>query len=106
MVEQQNRPCHKAGISKILDNDGWKSNTGPSHQGFENSNQFREREFSTACCIRCYHIYNWTQRSAKIGSILTSEPEKRTGALVEDKYTIVIISNNQTSNLFQNFYQN
>ena len=56
----------------------------------------REREFSAACCIRGYHIYNWTQWTAEIGSILTSEPEKRPGALVEDKYAIAFISNNQT----------
>ena len=55
-----------------------------------------ERGFSAACCIRGYHIYNWTQWTAEIGSILTSEPEKRSGALVEDKYAIAIISNNQT----------
>ena len=55
-----------------------------------------EREFSAACCIRGYHIYNWTQWAAEIGSILTSKPEKRPDALVEDKYAIAIISNNQT----------
>ena len=55
-----------------------------------------DREFSAACCVRSYHIYNWTQWTAEIGSILTSEPEKRPGALVEDKYAIAIISNNQT----------
>ena len=55
-----------------------------------------EREFSAACCIRGYHIYNWAQWTAEIGSILTSEPEKRPGALVEDRYAIAIISNNQT----------
>ena len=55
-----------------------------------------EREFSAACCIRGYHIYNWTQWTPEIGSILTSELEKRPGALVEDKYAIAIISNNQT----------
>ena len=42
MVEQQHRPWHNAGISKILGNDGWKSNTDTSHQGFGNSNHFRE----------------------------------------------------------------
>ena len=42
MVEQQHRPWHNAGVSKILDNDGWKSNTGISHQGFGNSYHFRE----------------------------------------------------------------
>ena len=55
-----------------------------------------EREFSAACCIRRFHIYNWIQWTAEIGSILTSEPENRPGALVEDKYAIAIISNNQT----------
>ena len=55
-----------------------------------------EREFPAACCIRGYHIYNWTQWTAEIGSILTSEPEKRPDALAEDKYAIAIISNNQT----------
>ena len=95
MVEQQHRPCwHNAGISKILDNNGWKSNTGTSHQGLGNSNH--SREFSAACCIRGYHIYSWTQWTAEIRSILTSEPEKRPGALIEDKYAIAIISNNQT----------
>ena len=54
------------------------------------------REFSAVCCIRGYHIYNWTQWTAEIGSILTSKPEKRLGALVEDKYAIAIISNSQT----------
>ena len=46
--------------------------------------------------MRGYHIYNWTQWTTEIGSILTSQPEKRLGALVEDKYAIAIISNNQT----------
>ena len=55
-----------------------------------------EREFSAACCIRGYHIYNWAQWTAEIESILTSEPEKRPGALVEDRYAIAIISNNLT----------
>ena len=36
-----------------------------------------EREFSVACCIRDHHICNWAQWTAEIGSILTSEPEKR-----------------------------
>ena len=53
-------------------------------------------QFSAACCIRGYHIYNWTKWTAEIGSILTSEPEKRPGALVEDKYAIAIISSNKT----------
>ena len=39
---------------------------------------------------------NWAQWTAEIGSILTSEPEERPGALVEDRYAIAIISNNQT----------
>ena len=55
-----------------------------------------EREFPAACCIRGYHIYNWAQWTAEIASILTSEPEKRPGALVEDRYAIAIISNDQT----------
>ena len=55
-----------------------------------------EREFSAACCIRGYHIYNWAQWTAEIGSIFRSEPENRPGALVEDRYAIAIISNNQT----------
>ena len=55
-----------------------------------------EREFSAAFCIRGYHIYNWAQWTAEIGSILTSEPEKSPGALVEHRYAIAIISNNQT----------
>ena len=55
-----------------------------------------EREFSAACCIRGCHIFNWAQWTAEIRSILTSEPEKRPGALVEDRYAIAIISNNQT----------
>ena len=55
-----------------------------------------EREFSAACCIRGYHIYNWAQWTAEIRSILTSKPEKRPGVLVEDRYAISIISNNQT----------
>ena len=55
-----------------------------------------EREFSAACCIRSYRIYNWAQWTAEIGSILTSEPEKGPGTLVEDRYAIAIISNNQT----------
>ena len=103
MVEQQHRPWHNAGISKILDNDGWKSNTGTSHQGFGNSNHFRERQFSAACCIKGYHINNWTEWTAEIGSILTSKPEKRPGALVEDKCAIAIISNNQTVGHFPKF---
>ena len=44
MVEQQHRPWNNAEILKILDNDGWKSSTGTSHQGFGNSNHFRERD--------------------------------------------------------------
>ena len=44
-----------------------------------------EREFSAVCCIRSYHIYNWAKWNAEIGSILTNEPEKRPGALAEDK---------------------
>ena len=59
-----------------------------------------EREFSAACCIRGYHNYNRTQLTAEIGSILTSEPEKRPGALVEDKYVIAIINNNQMFKIF------
>ena len=55
-----------------------------------------EREFSVACCIRGYHIYNWAQWTAEVGTILTSKPGKRPGALVEDRYAIAIISNNQT----------
>ena len=55
-----------------------------------------EREVSAACCIRGYHIYSWAQWTAEIGSILTSEPEKRPGALAEDRYAIAIISHNQT----------
>ena len=55
-----------------------------------------EREFSVAYCIRDYHICNWAQWTAEIESILTIEPEKRPGALVEDRYAIAIISNNQT----------
>ena len=62
-----------------------------------------EREFSAACCIRGYYIYNWTQWTAETGSILTSEPEKRPGALVEDKYAMAVISNDQTVG---HFYQN
>ena len=54
-----------------------------------------EREFSAACCIRGYHVYNWTQWTAEIGSIFTSKPEKRPGTLVKDKYAIAIISNNE-----------
>ena len=52
-----------------------------------------ESEFSAAFQL---HIYNWAQWTAEIGSILTREPEKRPGALVENRYTIAIISNNQT----------
>ena len=65
-----------------------------------------EREFSAACCIRGYHVYNWTQWTTEIGSIFTSKPEKRPGALVKDKYAIAIISNIKSSDMFQNFYQN
>ena len=53
-----------------------------------------ERDFSATSCIRGYHIYNSTQWTAEIGSILTSEPEKRLGAFAEDKCAIAIISNN------------
>ena len=63
-------------------------------------------EFSAACCIRGYHIYNWAQWTAEIGSILTSEPEKRPGALVEDRYAIAIISNNQTVGRVPKFLSN
>ena len=45
--------------------------------------------------FRGHHIYNWTQWTAETESILTSEPEKEPGVLVEDKYAIAIISNNQ-----------
>ena len=63
-----------------------------------------KREFSAACCIRSYHIYNWAQWTPEIGSILTSEPEKRPGAFVEDRYAIAITAT--IDNMFQNFYQN
>ena len=71
-----------------------RHNTGTSHQGFGNSNHFRERVFS--CLLYQRLSYNWAQWTAEIGSIVTSKPEKRPGALVEDRYAIAIISNNQT----------
>ena len=44
-----------------------------------------------------HHIYRWKQWKAEIGSILTSEPEVRPGALVEDKYSIAaVLDNGQT----------
>ena len=55
-----------------------------------------EKEFTVPCCIRGYHIYRWKQWKAEIGSILTSEPEVRPGALVEDKYSIAVLDNGQT----------
>ena len=55
-----------------------------------------EKEFTVPCCIRGYHIYSWKQWKAEIGSILTSEPEVRPGALVEDKYSIAVLDNGQT----------
>ena len=58
--------------------------------------QKRTREFSVACCIRGYHIYRWTEWTAEIGSILTTEPENRLRALVEDKRAIGNVTNNQT----------
>ena len=39
------------------------------------------------------HLKQW---KAEIGSILTSEPEVRPGALVEDKYSIAVLDNGQT----------
>jgi len=55
-----------------------------------------EKEFSVPCCIRGYHVYSRKQWNAEIGSILTSEPEVRPGALVEDKYAMAVLNNSQT----------
>ena len=56
---------------------------------------FVEKEFNVRCCIRGYRIYQ-TQRNAETGARLTTAPETRAGALVEDKYAIAVINNGKT----------
>ena len=48
---------------------------------------FVEKEFNVRYCIRRYHIYQ-IQWNAEIRARLTTAPETRPEALVEDKYTI------------------
>ena len=52
--------------------------------------------FSVPCCIRDYNVYSCKEWNAEIGSISTSEPEVRLGALVEDKYAMAVLNNGQT----------
>ena len=52
---------------------------------------FVKKKFNVRCCIRGYDIYQ-----TEIGARLTTVSETRPGALVEDKYTIAIISNGKT----------
>ena len=56
---------------------------------------FVGKEFNVRCCIRGYHIFQ-TQWNAEIEERLTTVPETRFGALVEDKYVITIINNGKT----------
>ena len=56
---------------------------------------FAEKEFNVRCFIRVYHIYQ-SQWNAEIGARLTTAPETRPGALVEDKYAIAVINNGKT----------
>ena len=65
-----------------------------------------EKEFTVPCCIRGYHIYSWKQWKAEIGSVLTSEPEVRPGAFVEDKYSIAVLDNGQTIGHVPKFLSN
>lgn len=53
------------------------------------------REFTVQCCIRGYHIYQ-TEWKAEIGAQLNTIPDKRPGALVEDKYAIAVRKEEKT----------
>ena len=53
---------------------------------------FVEKEFNVRCCIRGHHIYQ-TQWNVEIGARLTTAPETRPAALLEDKYAIAVINN-------------
>ena len=48
-----------------------------------------EREFTVECCVRGHHVYQ-KEWEAEIGSKLTAQYETRPGALVQDKYAIVL----------------
>ena len=60
---------------------------------------FVEKEFNVRCCIRRYHIYQ-TQWNAEIGARLTTAPETRPGALVEDKYVIIWFCNDMETIIY------
>lgn len=55
-----------------------------------------EREFRIQCSIRGFHIYKWKRWNPEVGSILTTIPETRPGALVEDRYAIAIQHDKET----------
>ena len=55
-----------------------------------------EIEFNVRCCIRGYHIYQ-NRWNAETGARLSTAPEKRPRALVEDKYSIAVINNGKTA---------
>ena len=55
-----------------------------------------EREFRIQCSIRGFHIYKWKRWNPEVGSILTTIPEIRPGALVEDRYAIAIQHDKET----------
>ena len=52
--------------------------------------------FSCQLEINYYYYYYQTQWNAEIVSRLTTAPETRPGALVEDKYAIAVINNGKT----------
>ena len=63
---------------------------------------FFKKEFNVRYCIRGYHIYQ-TQWNAEIWARLTTVPETRPGALVEDKHAIAVINNGKTVEHVANF---
>ena len=62
-----------------------------------------EKEFTAACCIRGYHIYNWTGWTADIGSILTVKPEVRPGALSKINARLLSVVMVKRLDTFPNF---
>ena len=56
---------------------------------------FLEKEFTVQCCIRGYHTYQ-AQWNAEVGAKLSTAPDTRPAALVEDKYAIAVKHDEQT----------
>ena len=48
-----------------------------------------EKEFTVECCVRCHHVYQ-SKWEAKVNGELKACHETRPGALVEDKYAMVL----------------